>query len=131
MADHEPITIVIVRDIHQRGYHSTLTNPVVRDDGWVMDRERREWYSPDNVISLSTFTPRKWDGNGLKPGALCEIPVWMGVTSERPTGYDMELVTIISRDAAKRAYTILMSDGSRRTMGERRIAPIMVVPDAP
>jgi hypothetical protein len=131
MADFKPVTVAIVRDIHQRAYYSTLVNPIVRPDGWVMDREKREWYSPDNVISLSTFTPRKWDGNGLQPGTLCEISVWLGVTSERPTGYETELVTIISRDAAKRVYTILMSDGTRRTMGEGRLVPVMAAPDAP
>lgn len=131
MADFKPVTVAIVRDIHQRVYHSNLINPIVRDDGWVMDREKREWYSPDNVISLSTFTPRKWDGNGLQPGALCEILVWAGVTSERPTGYDTELVTIISRDAAKRVYTVLTSDGARLTVRDRRIVPVMVAQDAP
>lgn len=131
MADPKPVTVAIVRDIHQRGYYSILIDPIVRPDGWVMDREKREWYSPDNVISLSTFTPRKWDGNGLQPGALCEILVWAGVTSERPTGYDTELVTIISHDAVKRLYTVLMSDGARLVVRDRQIVPVMVAQDAP
>jgi hypothetical protein len=76
--EHEPVTIAIVRDIHQRGYYSEITNPRVRSDGWLYDPHRGTWYSPDNVINVTTFTPRKWDGNAIVPGTLCAWSVWKG-----------------------------------------------------
>lgn len=127
--DIAPVTIAIVRDIHQRSYHSIIIGARVRPDGWVMDPSKREWYSPDNVISLSTFTPRKWDGNSLQPGTLCEIQVWQGATSTRPTGYETELVTVIEHDHKRRCYVLLTSEGQRLTIGERRVVPVMA-PDA-
>ena len=123
--EHEPVTIAIVRDIHQRGYYSEITNPRVRSDGWLCDPHRGTWYSPDNVISVTTFTPRKWDGNAIEPGTLCAWSVWKGVTSERPTGYEDQTVVILNRNAGKRCYTVIMPDGQRKLLPERKLVPIL------
>lgn len=123
--EHEPVTIAIVRDIHQRGYHSLITNPRVRLDGWVQDPHCEVWYSPDNVISMTTFTPRRWDGNAIKPGTLCAWTVWKGVTSERPTGFEDQIVVILNRNASKRCYTVIMPDGQRKLLPERKLVPIL------
>ena len=122
--EHEPITIALVRDIHQRGYYSQIVNPQIREDGWLYDPTLTAWYSPDNVISVSTFTPRKWDGNAIPPGTLCNFKLWKGVTSECPTGFEDVKVVILNRHAGKRSYNVIMPDGKRKLLGERRIAPV-------
>lgn len=127
---HTPKTIALVRDFFQRGYFKEIEDPVVRADGWLQDPIRREWYSPSNVLSVTTFTPRKWDGNGLKPGTLCKIDVWMGVTSERPTGYDTELVIIVKHNASKKIYEVMSSTRGLLKIGERRLVPVEDGPDA-
>lgn len=123
--EHEPITIAIVRDIHQRGYYSEILNPIVRADGWLQSPSTHAWFSPDNVISLVTFTPRKWDGNGIEPGTLCAWRAWKGATSERPTGYEDETVVVLNRNAAKKCYTVIMPDGQRKLLPETRIVPLL------
>ena len=127
---HEPRTVALVRDIHQRGGYSEIQNPVVRPDGWLQDPIRRQWYSPSNVLSVTTFTPRKWDGNDLKPGTLCQIDVWKGVTSERPHGYDTELAVVVKRNASKRLYEVMSSTLGLMNVAERRIVPVLDAPDA-
>ena len=127
---HEPVTIAIVRDIHQRGYYSQVTNPIIRDDGWLYDQHMAAWYSPDNVINVTTFTPRKWDGNGIEPGTLCNFKLWKGVTSERPTGYEDMTVVILSRHAGKRGYNVIMPDGKKKLLGERKLVPIQGMQNA-
>lgn len=127
---HEPCTIALVRDIHQRGYFKEILDPIIRSDGWVQDPVRREWYSPGNVLSVMTFTPRKWDGNDLKPGMICHLNLWKGVTSARPTGYENVPVVIIDRDVKRKLYTVLLPDGGRFNVGERKLVPLMDGPDA-
>lgn len=122
---HEECTIALVRDIHQRGYYKEILNPVVRPDGWILDRNHREWFSPTNVLSVTTFTPGKWDGNDLKPGTICSLDIWKGVTSERTTGYESVPVVVIGRNAKKKAYEVLMPDGSKGVIGERKLVPLM------
>lgn len=129
--EHEPITIAIVRDIHQRGYYSEILNPIVRADGWIQRPSNSQWYSPDNVISTVTFTPRKWDGNGIQPGTLCALSVWKGTTSERPTGYEDTTVVVLNRNAAKKCYTVIMPDGQRKLLPETRIVPLLEQQNAP
>lgn len=129
--EHEPITIAIVRDIHQRGYYSEILNPIVRADGWILDRSKQRWFSPDNVISMSTFTPRKWDGNAIEPGTLCAWTIWKGVTSDRPTGYEDETVIVLNRNAAKKCYTVIMSNGQRKLLQETKIVPLLEPQNAP
>jgi hypothetical protein len=129
--EHEPVTIAIVRDIHQRGYYSEITNPQVRSDGWLYDHHNGSWYSPDNVISLETFTPRTWDGNSIEPGTLCNYKVWMGATSERPTGYDDVTVVILNRNAAKKCYNVIMPTGQRKLLPERKLVPVLGDQNAP
>ena len=129
--DHEPITIAIVRDIHKRGYYSEITSPIVRADGWLQDPHTSRWFSPDNVISTVTFTPRKWDGNGIQPGTLCAWKVWKGATSARPTGYEDETVVVLNRNAAKKCYTVIMPDGQRKLLPETRIVPLLEPQNAP
>jgi hypothetical protein len=125
MSEQEPVTIALVRDIHQRGYYSEITNPIVRPDGWIQDPTNQCWYSPDNVLNLTTFTPRKWEGNGIQPGTLCAWRIWKGVTSERPTGYEDLTVVVLNRNAGKRCYTVVMPDGSRKLLPERKLVPIL------
>lgn len=127
---HEPFTVALVRDVHQRGGYSEIPNPVVRPDGWLQDPIRLWWYSPSNVLSVTTFTPSKWDGNGLKPGTLCQVDVWKGVTSERPRGYDTELVVVVKRNASKRLYEVMSSTLGLLKVAERRIVPVLDAPDA-
>lgn len=130
MQEHEPVTIALVRDIHQRGYYNQVTNPKIREDGWLYDYTRGAWYSPDNVINVTTFTPRKWDGNAIQPGTLCNFRTWVGVTSERPTGYEDVTVVILNRHAGKRAYNVIMPDGKRKLLSERKVVPILGGQDA-
>lgn len=127
---HEPTTFALVRDISQREYFSLIKDPQVRADGWLYDPHHNAWFSPDNVISISTFTPRTWDGNGIKPGALCNYRVWMGITSGRPTGYEDQTVLILNRNAAKKCYNVIMPDGQRKLLPERRLVPVLESQDA-
>jgi hypothetical protein len=127
---HEPCTVALVRDVHQRGGYSEILNPVVRPDGWLQDPVQLQWYSPSNVLSVTTFTPRKWDGNGLKPGTLCQVDVWKGVTSERPSGYDTELVVVVKRSASWRLYEVMSSALGLLKVAERQIVPVLDAPDA-
>jgi hypothetical protein len=128
---HEPVTIALVRDISQRGHYSEVRDPLVREDGWLRDPQTSRWFSPDNVINVTTFTPRKWDGNGIQPGTLCAWRVWKGVTSERPTGYEDETVVVLNRNAAKKCYTVVMPDGQRKLLPEGKIVPLLEPQNAP
>ena len=121
----DPVTIAIVRDISQRGYYSEIYDCRVRADGWLFDPGFGQWFSPDNVISVSTFTPRAWDGNGLKVGMLCEYKSWVGVTSARPTGLEVVSVLLVRRDAIKKRWEILMPGGETRTVKERNLVPLL------
>ena len=120
-----PVAIAIVRDISQRGYYSEIYDCRVRADGWLFDPSLGQWFSPDNVISVSTFTPRAWDGNGLKSGMLCEYKSWVGVTSARPTGLEVVSVLLVRRDAMKKRWEILMPSGETRTVKERNLVPLL------
>ena len=124
MKKYEPITIAIVREIAQKGYCIQVQNPVIRADGWLFDGLHARWYSPDNVLSVTTFTPRSWDGNSLKPGMLCLYNCWLGVTSERPTGMEEITVLLISRDGKRKLWTVLIN-GNQRLLPERSIVPVM------
>lgn len=117
--EHQPRTIVTVRDIHQRGYYSQLVDPLVREDGWVHDNVNRDWYSPSNVISIVRFTPSKWDGNNIQPGTLCESREWID------GAWGTMNVVVINHVPLSKSYTVLMPDGSKKTVGERRIVPVM------
>jgi hypothetical protein len=128
--EHKPVVIALVRDIHQRGWFKQIVYPLIRADGWIQDANGGNWYSRDNVISITEFTPRKWDGNGLEVGMLCELERWLGVTTDRPTGFETQQVMIISRSASKRACTVLLPDGGKINVGERKLAPIMGKPNA-
>jgi hypothetical protein len=127
---HETCTIALVRDIHQRGYYKEILNPIIRPDGWILDQNHREWFSPTNVLSVTTFIPQKWDGNDLKPGTICNLDIWRGATSERTTGYETVPVVVIGRSAKNKAYEVLMPDGSKGVVGERKLVPLMDEPDA-
>ena len=124
-APKDAMTVAFVRDISQRGYCSEVYNPRVRADGWLFDDINSRWVSPDNVISVTTFTPRAWDGNGLKPGMLCEYKAWLGVTSERPTGIETVSVLLVSRDARKKRWTILLPNNTQLTVREGQLVPVM------
>jgi hypothetical protein len=119
---HEPITVALIRDIGQRGYYGEVINPSIRSDGWLHDNTNNRWYSPDNVLSITTFTPRTWDGNGLKPGMLCQYNAWLGVTSERPTG--MEKISVMLTRKLKTKWWVLIN-GSERLLPERSLEPLM------
>lgn len=129
-AHKEAITVAFVRDISQRGYCSEVYSPRVRADGWLFDDINSRWISPDNVISVTTFTPRAWDGNGLKPGMLCEFKTWLGVTSERPTGIETVSVFLVSRDAKKKRWDVLLPNGVKVSTKEQYLVPVMETPDA-
>jgi hypothetical protein len=126
---HEPITIAIVREIAQKGYCIQVQDPVIRADGWLFDRNNARWYSPENVLSVTTFEPRAWDGNGLKSGMLCLYNSWLGVTSERPSGMEKIPVVLISRDAKRKLWTVLIN-GAERLIPERSLEPAEVRADA-
>ena len=129
-APKDAITVAFVRDISQRGYCIEVYNPRIRADGWLFDGINSSWFSPDNVISVTTFTPRAWDGNGLKPGMLCEYKAWLGVTSERPTGIETCNVILVSRDARTKRWDIVLPNNTKLTVKERLLVPVMETPDA-
>lgn len=120
--EYAPITVALIRDIGQRGYCGEVINPAIRSDGWLHDKNNNRWYSPDNVLSVTTFTPRTWDGNGLKPGMLCLYNAWLGATSERPTGYEKLSVMLIRKQKTK--WWVLIN-GSERLLPERSLEPLM------
>lgn len=122
---HPLRTIAIVRDQGQRGWFSQIDDPVIRPDGWVQNPFSSCWFSPENVISILTFTPRKWDGNSLIPGTICELPVWVGATSECPSGREIQYVVVIGRDKKRTHYTVLMSDGSTRSVLDKALVPLL------
>jgi len=103
---------------------------MIRADGWLFDRNQARWYSPENVLSVTTFNPRPWDGNGLKPGMLCLYNSWLGVTAERPGGYGKIPVVLISRDAKRKLWTVLIN-GTDRLIPERSLEPAEIRADAP
>lgn len=119
------ITVAFVRDISQRGYYSEVYNPSVRADGWLFDPNRGRWISPDNVISISTFTPKAWDGNGLVPGMLCEYKAWLGVTSERPTGVEILNVLLVRKDARTKKWVIVLPNNTLIAVKEGHLVPVM------
>ena len=125
----QPITVALVRENGQRGYYTEVADPLVRADGWLFDRNKARWYSPENVLSVTTFEPRRWDGNGLKPGMLCLYSSWLGVTSERPTGFEKLSVVLISRDAKRQLWTVLIN-GTDRLIPERSLEPAEVITNA-
>jgi hypothetical protein len=129
-AHKEAITVALVRDISQRGYCSEVYRPRVRADGWLFDPNAGRWISPDNVISISTFTPRAWDGNGLKAGMLCEYKAWLGVTSERPTGVEMLNVLLVRRDARAKKWVIVLPNNTQLTVKDGHLVPVMGASDA-
>jgi hypothetical protein len=117
-----PQTIAIVRD---HGWLSQIDDPVIRADGWIQNPFSLHWFSPENLISILTFAPRKWDGNSLAPGTICELPVWAGVTSERPSGQEIQCVVVIGRDKKRAHYTVLMPDGSKRSVLDKILVPLL------
>lgn len=126
----QPITVALVREGGQKGYYAEVAHPLVRADGWLFDRNNARWYSPENVLSVTTFNPRAWDGNGLKPGMLCLYNSWVGVTAERPGGMEKIPVVLISRDAKRKLWTVLIN-GADRLIPERSLEPAEVRADAP
>jgi len=126
----QPITVALVREGGQKGYCTQVANPMIRADGWLFDRNKARWYSPENVLSVTTFEPRAWDGNGLKAGMLCLYNYWRGVTSERPGGFEKVNVVLISRDGKRKLWTVLI-DGEARLIPERSLEPAEVREDAP
>ena len=125
----QPITVALVRENGQRGYYTEVADPLVRADGWLFDRNKARWYSPENVLSVTTFEPRRWDGNDLKPGMLCLYNCWLGVTSARPTGMEKLSVVLISRDAKRQLWTVLIN-GTDRLIPERSLEPAEVITNA-
>jgi len=122
--EYAPITVAFVREHGLSGFYSEVGNPKIRADGWLFDTNNTRWYSPENVLSVTTFVPKPWDGNGLKPGMLCLYNTWLGVTSERPTGMEEITVLLISRDAKRRLWNVLVN-GAERLLPERVIVPVM------
>ena len=118
------VTIALVRDIHQRSYFNQIIDPEIRKDGWVRDLKRDEWYSPDNVISITRFEARKWDGNNIKPGTLCERESWS--RSNGKLIREKDHVIILNRNAAKRVYNVIDGQGRKAVVAERRLVPVMV-----
>jgi hypothetical protein len=47
------------------------------------------------------------------------------VTSERPTGYEDVTVVILNRNAAKKCYNVIMPDGQRKLLPERKLVPVL------
>ena len=125
----QPITVALVREGGQKGYCTQVAHPMIRADGWLFDRNQARWYSPENVLSVTTFNPRPWDGNGLKPGMLCLYNSWLGVTHERPGGFEKIPVVLISRDAKRKLWTVLIN-GADRLIPERSLEPAEVRADA-
>jgi hypothetical protein len=126
----QPITVALVRESGQKGYYTEVAHPLIRADGWLFDRTNARWYSPENVLSVTTFEPKTWDGNGLKPGMLCLYNCWLGVTSERPGGMEKIPVVLISRDAKRKLWSVLIN-GTDRLIPERSLEPAEVRQDAP
>ena len=125
----QPITVALVRESGRRGYYAEVADPLVRADGWLFDRNKARWYSPENVLSVTTFEPRRWDGNGLKPGMLCLYNCWLGATSARPTGMEKLSVLLISRDTKRKLWTVLIN-GTDRLIPERSLEPAEVITNA-
>ena len=125
----QPITVALVRESGRRGYYAEVADPLVRADGWLFDKNQARWYSPENVLSVTTFEPRRWDGNGLKPGMLCLYSCWLGVTSARPGGFEKLSVVLISRDAKRQLWTVLIN-GTDRLIPERSLEPAEVITNA-
>ena len=126
----QPITVALVRESGRRGYYAEVADPLVRADGWLFDKKQARWYSPENVLSVTTFEPKPWDGNGLKPGMLCLYNCWLGATSARPTGMEKLSVLLISRDAKRKLWTVLINGADRR-IPERSLEPAEVITNVP
>ena len=126
----QPITVALVRESGQKGYYTEVADPLVRADGWLFDRNQARWYSPENELSVTTFEPRRWDGNDLKPGMLCLYNCLLGVTSARPTGMEKLSVVLISRDAKRQLWTVLIN-GTDRLIPERSLEPAEVITNVP
>ncbi len=117
------VTIALVRDIHQRSYFSQIIDPEIRKDGWVRDLKRDEWYSPDNVLSITKFETRKWDGNDIKPGTLCEKENWAWNNGQSTREKDH--VIVLNRNPTKRVYNVIDGQGRKTSIGERRLVPVL------